>query len=267
VNADPGTSDQWGPVLAVAPDGSRLFVSWYDRRNDAANSRFDLYAAVGTVAGSTVTLGPNFILNDAPIPTVVGQDPALPPDYMGDYDGARPRRPTSCGRGRQPRASPSHTKQPCASRIALRASIVSGQRARRPGGNAMRCSTLECASRHPIENAGIGDGIITGALRRDPRRRRLGGLVGHLTWGLALPSCLSLVPALSAAPVDLQLTLSSEATFRVSVRVPGIGTGTPQRVDFLWQSIPMRMPPARVPFTVTGSNGRQGDPLLYLTHS
>ena len=31
------TNDQWMPVLAVKPDGTKLFVAWYDRRSDTNN--------------------------------------------------------------------------------------------------------------------------------------------------------------------------------------------------------------------------------------
>jgi len=35
--------DQWMPVLAVKPDGTQLFMAWYDRRNDTNNSLIDVY--------------------------------------------------------------------------------------------------------------------------------------------------------------------------------------------------------------------------------
>jgi hypothetical protein len=31
-------SDQWMPVMCVRSDGNRLFVAWYDRRDDPNNS-------------------------------------------------------------------------------------------------------------------------------------------------------------------------------------------------------------------------------------
>lgn len=42
--------DQWMPVLAVKPDGTRLFLAWYDRRDDPANSRMHVYGRWATVA-------------------------------------------------------------------------------------------------------------------------------------------------------------------------------------------------------------------------
>lgn len=38
VNTDSTTNDQWMPVLAVKPDGTQLFMAWYDRRGDTNNS-------------------------------------------------------------------------------------------------------------------------------------------------------------------------------------------------------------------------------------
>ena len=34
VNSDTTNNDQFHPAIAVTPDGSRVLVSWYDRRND-----------------------------------------------------------------------------------------------------------------------------------------------------------------------------------------------------------------------------------------
>jgi len=45
-----GTNDQWMPVLAVKPDGTQLFMAWYDRRNDTNNSLIEVYGCFGTIA-------------------------------------------------------------------------------------------------------------------------------------------------------------------------------------------------------------------------
>ena len=50
VNTDATTNDQWMPVLCVKPDGTQLFMAWYDRRNDTNNSSIDLYGRFGTIA-------------------------------------------------------------------------------------------------------------------------------------------------------------------------------------------------------------------------
>jgi hypothetical protein len=45
-------NDQWMPVLCVKPDGKKLFVAWYDRRNDPNNSLIDVYGRWGTIAAN-----------------------------------------------------------------------------------------------------------------------------------------------------------------------------------------------------------------------
>ena len=50
------TNDQWMPVLAVKPNGTKLFMGWYDRRNDTNNSLIDVYGRWGTIStNSSVT--------------------------------------------------------------------------------------------------------------------------------------------------------------------------------------------------------------------
>jgi hypothetical protein len=49
VNTDATTNDQWMPVLAVKPDGTKLFMAWHDRRNDTNNSLMDVYGCFGTI--------------------------------------------------------------------------------------------------------------------------------------------------------------------------------------------------------------------------
>jgi hypothetical protein len=86
VNDDATTRDQWQPSLAVTPDGSRVFVGWYDRRLDAANTMIDNYGRIATVSGATVTFGADFRITDQSYPPVFGVDPALNVTYMGDWD-------------------------------------------------------------------------------------------------------------------------------------------------------------------------------------
>lgn len=88
LNDDNTTRDQWQPALAVTPDGSRLFVGWYDRRLDPANSLINTFGVFGTISGSTVTFGSNFRITTQSFPVAIGQDPGVLPDYMGDYDMA-----------------------------------------------------------------------------------------------------------------------------------------------------------------------------------
>ena len=88
LNDDNTTRDQWQPAFAVTPDGSHLFVGWYDRRLDSTNSLINTFGVVGTVSGSTVTFGSNFRITTQSFPVVVNQDTSVFPDYMGDYDMA-----------------------------------------------------------------------------------------------------------------------------------------------------------------------------------
>ncbi|MEP6662689.1 MAG: hypothetical protein ABJC04_03395 [Verrucomicrobiota bacterium] len=61
VNADTTTNDQWMPVLIVKPDGTQLFMSWYDRRNDTNNSLIDVYGCFGVIAtNGAISFGSNF---------------------------------------------------------------------------------------------------------------------------------------------------------------------------------------------------------------
>ncbi|MCL5098976.1 MAG: hypothetical protein M1608_15860, partial [Candidatus Omnitrophica bacterium] len=114
VNSDGTTTDQWQPAITVKPDGSKLFIAWYDRRNDTtSNSCIKVY---GVIAGLPITSASNFSTN-FPISTLQfppvftglvnhnqGEfDPCYPPavrrdgqtcptfygayaGYMGDYD-------------------------------------------------------------------------------------------------------------------------------------------------------------------------------------
>jgi hypothetical protein len=38
MDTDGGLNDQWMPVIAIKPVGNKLFVAWYDRRNDTSNN-------------------------------------------------------------------------------------------------------------------------------------------------------------------------------------------------------------------------------------
>jgi hypothetical protein len=89
LNDDATTADQIFPTLTVTPDGSHLFVTWYDRRNAATrNGNIERFGVIGSIDGDTVTFGHNFDYSDAPFPEVFGHDLSVAPDYMGDYDQA-----------------------------------------------------------------------------------------------------------------------------------------------------------------------------------
>jgi hypothetical protein len=89
VNNDNTTNDQWQPTLAVTPDGTRLGVFFYDRRNDPADNRIQRYAAFADLTATTVTFTGNYQISDASYAPVFGQDPVVNSVYMGDYDTTR----------------------------------------------------------------------------------------------------------------------------------------------------------------------------------
>ncbi len=74
VNAESNSvpTDQWQPAITVKPDGTKLFVAWYDRRNDPTNNF--LIQIYGTFASlpitSTNTFATNFVISTAHFPPV-----------------------------------------------------------------------------------------------------------------------------------------------------------------------------------------------------
>jgi hypothetical protein len=71
VNTDATTNDQWMPVLCVKPDGTQLFMAWYDRRSDTNNSLIDFYGCFGTIAtNGSVAFGANFLVSTTNFPPV-----------------------------------------------------------------------------------------------------------------------------------------------------------------------------------------------------
>jgi hypothetical protein len=87
VNDDATSNDQWFGAIAISPDGNSLFVSWYDRRNDPANSLIERFGTLGTIgAGGAGTFQTNQVISSSNFPVVIGQDPVINPVYMGDYD-------------------------------------------------------------------------------------------------------------------------------------------------------------------------------------
>ncbi len=89
VNSDATSNDQFHPAIAVTPDGTRLLVSWYDRRNDVGNSLIQRYGKIFSIDGSgnLTSLG-EFLISASDFPAVSGQDSEVTPGYMGDYDQA-----------------------------------------------------------------------------------------------------------------------------------------------------------------------------------
>jgi hypothetical protein len=91
VNDDATTHDQFMPTVAITPNGQALYVTWYDRRNDPANSLIERFGALGAVAaGGAVSFQANQLLSSSNFPVVRAQDPVVNPTYMGDYDQVIP---------------------------------------------------------------------------------------------------------------------------------------------------------------------------------
>jgi hypothetical protein len=86
VNDDTGTHDQYMPSIAVTPDGTKLVVSFYDRRLDPANSLIDYYAAPADIGTNSVTFRANVRVSTQSFPAVFGVDANINSTYMGDYD-------------------------------------------------------------------------------------------------------------------------------------------------------------------------------------
>ena len=84
---NPGNStpdkDQWNPVIAVKPNGTQLFVGYYDRSADPSNTLIHAAGRIGSIDGSgAVTFGPRIQISPANFPMV---DPIT---EAADYDTA-----------------------------------------------------------------------------------------------------------------------------------------------------------------------------------
>lgn len=87
VNDDIGTRDQFIPAIGITPNGKSLFISFYDRRNSATNTRIERWGVQGSIAASgAVSFDPNQLISTADFPSVRNQDPVVNTTYMGDYD-------------------------------------------------------------------------------------------------------------------------------------------------------------------------------------
>jgi hypothetical protein len=54
----------------VSPDGTRLAIDFYDRRNDPSNLAAFRYGAAANVNGATVTFEPNFKVSPSSFPVL-----------------------------------------------------------------------------------------------------------------------------------------------------------------------------------------------------
>ena len=93
------TNDQWMPVLAVKPDGTQLFMAWYDRRNDPNNGLMEVFGRWATLeTNGSVSLGDEFRITSVSYPHVfsgtdtnnfvIGRyDPVYPPTDEPNTNG------------------------------------------------------------------------------------------------------------------------------------------------------------------------------------
>jgi len=87
LNDDATTTDQWMPAITVDKKTGRVFVFWFDSRNDpTGNLMTELYGTVSTDGGATFT--PNGKISNANFnPNVMAIGGGSDAAYMGDYIG------------------------------------------------------------------------------------------------------------------------------------------------------------------------------------
>ena len=94
INNDSTTNHQWQPSITVKPDGTKLFIAWYDRRNDlGSNSLIQMYGSFANLpVTSTNAFATNFLISTVKFPPVFTgnntnagtYDLAYPPAFAGD---------------------------------------------------------------------------------------------------------------------------------------------------------------------------------------
>ena len=58
---DVQANDQWQPCMAVKPDGTKLFIGWYDRKHDVTyNHRIRVRAMISTITAQTPLSSPTY---------------------------------------------------------------------------------------------------------------------------------------------------------------------------------------------------------------
>jgi hypothetical protein len=83
------SNDQWMPVMCIKPDGSRLSIAWYERRDDPNNSLIHVYGRWATLGtDGSVNWGIEFRISTQGFPQVFAgiseiahgaYDPVYPP--------------------------------------------------------------------------------------------------------------------------------------------------------------------------------------------
>ncbi|MGH2574768.1 MAG: T9SS type A sorting domain-containing protein, partial [Ignavibacteria bacterium] len=84
-NSSPEQSDQWYPAVWCDKETGRLYIKWYDTRNNPATYGVDVYATYTTNGGASFALNQRVTTATWNYPHV----PCPPNDncYRGDYDG------------------------------------------------------------------------------------------------------------------------------------------------------------------------------------
>lgn len=87
LNDDATTTDQWMPTIAVDNNTGKIFISWYDSRNDPANNTMtDIYGTTSTNGG--LTFAPDNRISNASFNpdnmAIINPNDA---SYIGDYFG------------------------------------------------------------------------------------------------------------------------------------------------------------------------------------
>ncbi|MFA5404422.1 MAG: T9SS type A sorting domain-containing protein [Ignavibacteria bacterium] len=87
VNDDATTTDQWMPAITVDKKTGRIFIFWYDSRNDpSGNLITELYGTTSTDGGATFV--PNSKISNASFnPNLMAIGGGSDAGYMGDYIG------------------------------------------------------------------------------------------------------------------------------------------------------------------------------------
>ncbi len=84
LNDDHTTTDQFMPAVTVAPNGTVAAI-WYDRRNDPANLKLDIYMAVSPDGGRTWQPNQRITTASSDVPPLSPNFDSVRPCYMGDY--------------------------------------------------------------------------------------------------------------------------------------------------------------------------------------
>ena len=92
-NANPTSTNEWFPAIWCDKETGRLYIKWYDMRNDPTNTRAWVYGTYTDDGGDSFAPNQKISNNDAIYP-----NPACTPNtncYRGDYDAVSSNRYTS----------------------------------------------------------------------------------------------------------------------------------------------------------------------------